>query len=238
MVEAVDGRTLDFRDPGTSALIAPSVLTDKVLLPNQIANLLSHLRVYQQILADGQDHAIVLEDDVKIPADLGMLADAIAGQLTEAEIALLNFDSKDTCRLTREGAVQLPGGRLLALPIDVNQPVSGAGYIITRKACERMTKLLPVRAKVDDWAYRYHEGMLDRVRCVVPLAITKSPDFGSTIERHPAGSLKPHMLALVTRYDPGFFGKLIAYRRQLIWRSWTRVELVDMPFTEKPSRLD
>jgi hypothetical protein len=117
-----------------------------------------------------------------------MLADAIADQLTEAEIALLNFDSKDTCRLTRKGAVRLPGARLLALPIDVNQPVSAAGYVITRKACERMTKLLPVRAKVDDWAYRYNEGMLDRVRCVVPLAITKSPssDLQSNATRQEA----------------------------------------------------
>ena len=167
-----------------------------------------------------------------------MLADAIADELTEAEIALLNFDSRDTCRLTLRGAVRLPGARLLALPIDVNQPVSAAGYVITRKACERMTKLLPVRAKVDDWAYRYNEGMLDRVRCVVPLAITKSPVFGSTIQRYPARSPKPYVLALLTRYDPGFFGRLIAHRRRRIWRSWTRVEFVDTPFVNKPSRLD
>ena len=44
IVTGIDGRSLDFRDPGTSAAVAPSVLTDKVLLPNQIANLFSHLR--------------------------------------------------------------------------------------------------------------------------------------------------------------------------------------------------
>ena len=87
----------------------------------------------------------------------------------------------------RKGAVRFPGARLLALPTDVNQSVSAVGYVITRKACERIAKLLPARAKVDDWAYRYNEGMLDRVRCVVPLT-TKSPVFGSTIQRYPARS--------------------------------------------------
>lgn len=239
IVQAIDGRALDFSDPAVSGAVAHPVLAGKLLLPNQIANILSHLRVYQQILADGQDHAIVLEDDVILPDDLGLLADALAGQLTEAEVALLNFDSRQTCYLTLAGSVELPSSRLLALPIDIDQPVSGAAYMITRKACERLTeRLLPIRARVDDWAHRYNEEMLDRVRCVVPPAVTKSPMFGSTIDRHPPGSLKPVVLALLDRFDPGFFGKIIAYRRRRIMRSWNRFQFVDMPFINKPSRLD
>lgn len=227
MVEAVDGRTLDFSDPATNATVVPAILACKLLLPNQIANALSHLRVYQQILAAGHDHAIVLEDDVVLPADLGLLADALAEQLTEAEVALLNFDSREPCRLTPAGSVRLPSSRSLMLPIDINQPVSGAAYIITRKACERLTEqMLPVRARVDDWAQRFNEGMLDRVRCVVPLAVTKSPLFGSTIERHRPRSMTALTLSLLTRHDPGFFRKMIAYRRQRIWRRWNRVQIV------------
>ena len=147
----------------------------------------------------------MLEDDVVLPADLGPLADALAEQLTEAEVALLNFDSAQPCRLTPARSVRLPSSRLLMLPIDINQPVSGAAYIITRKACERLAeRLLPVSARVDDWAHRYNQEMLDRVRCVVPLAVTKSPLFGSIIERHRPRSFTPLALSLLTRYDPGF----------------------------------
>ena len=239
IVQAVDGHELDFRDSQTVANIQPLVLENNLLLPNQIACVLSHLDAYRRILDDGSDYGFVFEDDVILPPDLGPLADAIAKQLTGAEIVLLNFDSKDTCRMTREGSVELPGSRLLALPIDVTEPVSGAAYIITRQACERMIEqLLPVRAKVDDWAQRYNEGMLDRVRCVVPLPVTKSPDFGSTIEYYSHDSLKARLLAAVMRHDPGILGKALAYRRQRIWRSWSRVEFVDMPFVNKPSRLD
>lgn len=239
IVQAVDGRELDFDDPRTVANIEPSVLDSNLLLPNQIACVLSHLHAYRKILDDGSDYGFVFEDDVILPSDLGSLADAIAKHLAGAEIVLLNFDSKSTCRMTREGSVELPDSRLLVLPIDVTDPVSGAAYIITRQACERMIEqLLPVRAKVDDWAQRYNEGMLDRVRCVVPLPVNKSPAFGSTIEYYSSESLKARLLTAVMRYDPGILRKAIAYRRQRIWRSWSKVEFVDMPFVNKPSRLD
>jgi glycosyl transferase family 25 len=239
IVQAVDGRELDFHDPRTVATIEPSALDSNLLLPNQIACVLSHLHAYQKILDDGLDYGLVFEDDVILPSDLGSLTDAIAKHFAGAEMVLLNFDGKNGCRMTREGSVELPGSRLLVLPVDVTEPVSGAAYIITRQACERMIEqLLPVRAKVDDWAQRYNEGMLDRVRCVVPLPVTKSPVFGSTIEYSSSDSLKARLLATVMRYDPGILGKAITYRRQRIWRSWSRVEFVDMPFVNKPSRLD
>jgi glycosyl transferase, family 25 len=249
IVQAVDGRELDFDDPRTVANIEPSVLGGQardgqgldstLLLPNQIACVLSHLHAYRKILDDGSEYGFVFEDDVILPSDLGSLADAIAKHLAGAEIVLLNFDSKGTCRMTREGSVELPDSRLLVLPIDVTDPVSGAAYIITRQACERMIEqLLPVRAKVDDWAQRYNEGMLDRVRCVVPLPVNKSTAFGSTIEYYSSESLKARLLTAVMRYDPGILRKAIAYRRQRIWRSWSKVEFVDMPFVNKPSRLD
>jgi glycosyl transferase, family 25 len=239
IVEAVDGRKLDFRDPQTAANVEPSVLDNNLLLPNQIACVLSHLCIYQKILSDASDYGLVFEDDVILPPDLGSLADAVAEHLAGAEIVLLNFDCKDPCRMTREGSVELPGSRLLVLPIDVSQPVSGAAYIITRKACERMMEqLLPIRAKVDDWAYRYNEGMVDRIRCVVPLSVTKSPAFTSTIDYYSPRSPKARLLAMIVRYDPGILSKAIVYRRRRIWRSWSRIEFVDMPFVNKPSRLD
>jgi glycosyl transferase, family 25 len=237
IVQAVDWHELDFHDSRTAA--EPSVLESSLLPPNHTACALSHLRTYQKIFNDGLDHGLVLEDDVILPSDLGSLADAVAKHLTGAEIALLNFDSKGTCRMTREGSVEVPDSRLLVFPIDVTEPVSGAAYIITRQACERMLEqILPVRAKCDDWANRYNEGMLDRVRCVVPLPVTKSPAFVSTVGYNAPGSLKARLLAAVARYDPGILGKAIAYRRQRIWRRWWRVEFVDTPFVNKPSRLD
>jgi glycosyl transferase, family 25 len=239
IVEAVDGRNLDMDDPQTLESIAPSMLSRSWFMPSHVAVALSHLRVYRKILADGLDRALVLEDDVTVPADLGSVADALAGHIVGAEIALLNYDSKDTCKMSREGLVRLDSSRVLALPLDVYQPASGAAYVITRKACERMDQsVLPVRAKCDHWGHFYSEGVLDRVRCVVPLVVTKSPNFESTVDYNSQESLKARLLRLITYHNLQLFQRAIAYRRKRIMRKWTKVAIVDEPFVAKPSRLE
>jgi glycosyl transferase family 25 len=238
IVEAVDGRDLDMDDPDTLASIAPSMLNSDWFLPSHVAVAMSHLRVYRKILADGLDWALVLEDDVDVPADLESLVDALAGHLDGAEIALLNYDSKDPLKMSREGLVDLPSSKVLVLPLDVYRVVSGAAYVITRKACERMDEsVLPVRAKCDNWGHHYSEGALDRVRCVVPPAVHKSPGFESTVGYNSGESLKARLLRMIGRYDLRFLQQLVVYRRQRILRKYARAEIVDEPFVAKPSRL-
>lgn len=235
LVEGIDGRDLDLHDPQT---IDPSVLNSSSFRAGVAGCALSHLRVYQKILADGLDQALVLEDDISVPADLGSLTDALTEHLIGAEVVLLNFDSTDTCKVSLEGSVDLPFSRMLVLPIDVSQPKSSAAYIITREACKRMNdSVLPVQASPDDWRHFYHEGVLDRVRCVVPLAVGKDPGFASTIDYYSRRSFKARLNVLVARYNLQLFHRAISYRRKRIWRNLTRVEMVDEPFIDKPSRL-
>ena len=201
---------------------------------------LSHLSVYQRILTDGLDNALVLEDDVLVPADLNNLADAVAEHLTGAEIALLNFHSSEPCRMGRMGAVSLTSGRFLALPIDISQPQSGAAYVITREACERMVKrAVPIRVLADSWWHFFREGQIDRVRCVVPLAVDKSPRFASSIGTYGVGDgLKARLVGPLVRGNFPGLRQALAYRRRRILRQWGRSEMVRAPFVEMPSRLD
>lgn len=228
IVVAVDGHDLDLDDPQITAAFAPPYRYSCWFRPMRAACALSHLNVYRKILADGPEQALVLEDDVIIPADLATLLDALAKHLAGPEVALLNFDSVDTCRVSRADSVDLPAARQLVLPVDVRQPMSGAAYIITREACKRMEESrLPIRSRTDDWGYFCNAGMLDRLRCVVPLAVTKNPKFASTIGYYPDKSLKGRALSLITRYDLSLLQRAVAYRRQWIWREYTRVEFVD-----------
>lgn len=236
IVTGVEGAALDLHDTTT---IAPALLTRSSWPAGMAGCALSHLRVYQKILADGLETAIVLEDDVSVPPDLSALADEVGRHLTGAEVALLNYDSEETCYMSREGAVGLSSSRQLVLPINVRQPGSSAGYVVTRQACERMDKsMLPVRASPDDWWFFYREGILDRVRCVAPLPVHKSPRFESTIGLYSLGNgLKARVVAPLVRYKIPLVRQAISYRRDRIYRQWTRSELTDMPFVEKPSRL-
>ncbi len=236
LVEGVDGRDLNCADPQT---IDPSVTGSSWFRPGVAGCALSHLRVHQKVLADGRDHALVLEDDITVPADLGKLADEVAGHLKRAEVALLNYDSPETLKMSRDGAVDVSATRELVLPIDIGQPESGAAYVITREACQRMTEnALPIRSKADDWGRFYRDGLLDRVRCVVPVPVAKDPAFNSTMDYHSRGSLKAQTLALIERYRLQLLERAVVYRRQRIWRRFNRVEIVDEPFVFKPSRVD
>jgi len=235
VIEGIDGRDLDMANP---AMVAPSLLTNYPFPAGVAGCALSHLRAHQAILADGLDSALVLEDDVILPTDLGNLIDAVADQLTEAEVALLNYER--VRRMSPKGSASLPSGRLLALPLDVRQPTSAAAYMITRKACERMNQEMPpVQVEADTWAFFYQQGLLDRVRCVFPMAVSKSPVFASTIGPYLLGNgLKARVLMPLARRRIPLVHQALAYRRQRLWRHMTQSEIVDMPFVEKPSRLE
>jgi glycosyl transferase family 25 len=245
LITAVDGRDLDLHD---TTIIDPSLpfidpslpIVDSRLAAGTAGCALSHLNIYKKIIADGLDEALVLEDDVILPADLASVADAVAGQLAGAEVALLSYDSPDPCKVSVEGAVHLPCSRTLALPIDIHQPRSTGAYVVTREACERLAKsLMPVRVQADSWWYFYSEGLLDRVRCVVPQPVLKSAKFTSMIGSYSLRSgIRGRLAAPLMRHKIPVLHQALCYRRQRILRQWARAEIVDMPFIEKPSRLD
>jgi glycosyl transferase family 25 len=238
IVTAVDGRDLDINDPAT---MDPSLSAKVGLLAAGTAGAaLSHVSVHKKIIADGLAAALVLEDDVVLPADLGSLADAVAAQLTGAEVALLSVDTPEPCQMSLEGSTGLPSSRLLALPIDVKQPHSGGAYVITREACERMVKCVPpVRSPADSWWFFYREGVLDRVRCVVPVPVFKDPGLVSTIGSYSLrNSVVGRLAGPLVRGKIPLVHQALSYRRHRIYRQWSRSEFVDIPFVEKPTRLD
>jgi glycosyl transferase family 25 len=234
-VTAIDDREMDLH---RSEMVHPSYLQRSEWCPGRVGNALSHLRAFEEILAEGIDQALVLEDDVTLSPEIGIVLDALRGHMVGAEVALIHFDSHDICELSNEGAVRLAGDRVLALPIDISAVNSAAGYVITREACERMTKtVLPVRSNADDWSHWYSEGAIDRVRCVFPHAVNKDPRFESTIEYRAPTRLKGRVLEAIRRYRIPLVGRLVSYRRKTIW-SKLRIEFVDTPFVRRPSRLD
>ena len=237
IVTAVDGRDLDLNDP---AVVHPSLLT--TTFPAGMAGgSSSHVLAYKKIIADGLDKALVLEDDTVLPADLGNLIDAVADHMTDAaEMVLLSYDNPQPTELSREGAVRLPSSRVLALPIDLSRLVGAGGYIITREACERLIKCaVPARGGADIWWTFYSEGALDRVRCVTPIPVHKNPKLESTIGSYRLGNgVKARLILPLVRRKLPILQQVVLYRRQRIYRQWSRSVLVDTPFVEKPSRLE
>jgi glycosyl transferase family 25 len=238
IVEAVDGRELDLTDPQVISSVAPSFRAAEWFLPTIAACAMSHLSACRKVLDANLPWALILEDDVTIPADLQVIAEAVAAQLTGAEVALLNFDSDQVCKVSRQGAAELLSGRKLVFPVDVRVPRSTAAYVITREACERITKgALPIRANPDDWGHFYDEGMIDRLRCVVPLAVVKDPSFRSTIGYYSDASIKARTLRVASQLRLQVLERAVARRRERLWHKyWQQVEYVDEPVVPGTAR--
>ncbi len=238
VIPAVDGRDLDLED---TTLVDPSLVSRSPFVAGTAGCALSHLHTYRKIVEDGRERALVLEDDVLLPDDLEDLAHDVAGHLTGAEAALLNYASypPGPLGISAEGSLDLPSSRLLALPIDIRQLVNSGAYVITREACERLVdQLLPIRVHADDWRFFYEEGLVDRVRCVVPQPVPKCPKFESTIGLYSLGNgVKARLVGPLVRHRIPILHQAILYRRQRIMRHWDRAEVVDQPFIEKPSRI-
>lgn len=97
---------------------------------------------------------------------------------------------------------------------------------------------MPIRATADDWKLYYEEGFVDRVRCVLPQPVAKCPNFESTIGLYSLGNgVKARLIAPLVRSKIPVLHQAILRRRQRIMRHWDRIEVVDMPFIERPSRL-
>jgi glycosyl transferase family 25 len=221
IVEAVDGRDLDLND---TSLVDPGVVGNNMLrsgagVAGVVGCALSHLRVYRKMMADGFDRALVLEDDVSLPADLVDLADSIGKNMTGAEIVLLNFHSPVACRVTREGSVALPSSRVLVRPVDIRELTSSGAYVITAEAAARMEQAtLPVKAHPDDWEIFRREGALDGVRCVAPMPVANVADFRSTIDHYEPGSLQARLREWVATVRVPVLYQALARRRQVTFR--------------------
>lgn len=223
-VEAVDGRELDLPDP---SVLDPALFTRTSgpgFRPGSAGCALSHLRVFRQIIQDGTEHGLVLEDDVVLPSDLEALADAVAAQMSGPEVALLNFHAPEPCEVTDLGSVPLPGSRSLVYPVRAPRLTSAGAYVVTREACLRLEEfLLPLRTYVDDWGHFCGEGILDAVRCVVPMPVTNSPTFRSTIDYYSPGSFQWRLRESLDQARLPLVSRALILRRRRTFRrlGWT-----------------
>jgi glycosyl transferase family 25 len=212
IVDAVDGRGLDL---GDARLVEPAFARANTPRPGIVGCSLSHLETYRRIIDDDLEIACILEDDVVIPDDLVILADAIGQQMSGAEIVLLNFHSQEPCRITKANVAHLPLSRLLAQIVDEGQVTSAACYLITREACARMVKTIPpVRVVADDWAFFVGQGAVDRLRCVVPMPVVQNTDLRTTISYHQPDSMYSSVRELISGSRIPILRQALALRRR------------------------
>lgn len=143
----------------------------------EVACFLSHAGVLRRFLEGDGEFALVLEDDAKLPNDIG---DILAAAIARA-------DEWDLLRLsTVNDGIRVPYSRLTDthhFAIALTREKGAAAYVINRRCAEMyVDKLLPIRLAWDiafDTEYRY--GL--KSVFVEPPPIDQSSDFESQIQK-------------------------------------------------------
>jgi glycosyl transferase family 25 len=227
-VAAVDGSALTASD--RAKLVDKDVvgIHPHWMNPGQIGCALSHLRVYQRrARAGGAEIALVLEDDVILPSDIGEVCRKIGAHMRGREIVLLYFRAFGTCRFSAQDAVELKSGVRLLYPVDVGQPITASAYLVTAEACRGLAEvILPVRAGADNWGHFYGIGAIESLRCVLPRAIGVRNDFKSTIDHTRVRAPRAQVTTFVDRHRVVGAFQLLTMNRKLIERRMSKTAIV------------
>lgn len=172
LIKAVDGQALTQRDLEEMCDLEAIRASPDWLTPGMLGCALSHYGVYRKIVEAGEEMAFVLEDDMVLPNDLPDLLDGISREIASNEIVTLYYFSFSPCLLSKKDTVRVTDNYELYFPVDVSQPITTGGYVITKKAAESLLRIiLPIRVGPDSWGYFYDNGGFESFRCVYPVPL-------------------------------------------------------------------
>ena len=142
-IAAVDRMAIDTSVPEFDAR-GYKLLHGRDFHDGEIACYLSHIACLRAFLASSADHALILEDDCRLPADLPAIVDAAIAQGDEWDILRLS---------TVNSGIRIPYRKLdetHSLAIALTREKGAGGYVVNRRCAEVfLDKLLPIRVAWD-----------------------------------------------------------------------------------------
>ena len=225
-VEAVDGWALTSAERASLVDEAAVARSPKWLTAGLIGCSLSHLRAYERIVQAGDEIALVLEDDVRLPHAIAETASEVASHMSGSEVVLLYFRSLGVCGFSARDSVPLSGHMQLVYPMNIRQLGSTVAYLITGEACRRLADVvLPIRFGPDSWDELYGLCAIQSVRCVFPRPVATRMDFKSTITK-PRTTPVGRTTGFIARHRIFPLFQLLALNRYVIERRMSRIEIM------------
>ena len=212
IVTAVDGTQISNEELDRLP-IADCVRTNSYYTRTIVGAAMSHVKVYKKILASGDETALILEDDAVLCDGFGDVLGSIRSRIKPNEIILCHYMSVETISLSNVDSQSLAKGYDLYHPLSLRCVNSGAGYVITRGAVEKLLKtVVPMQAEADSWKAYYEQGGFDSIRFVYPMPIRVRGDK-STIAADSQSRLRRWLTTKCDDYRlPPFYQILRAVR--------------------------
>jgi glycosyl transferase family 25 len=187
---------------------------------------LSHLNLYQKIVKEKLDVAVILEDDVIISDSFPSTLEKIQNSIKPDEVIMLYYQSWQPLKLLSDSEQNL-GECSIYQPQDINQIITTGGYVITHNVAKNfLEKVYPIDVSADSWGVFHRRGILSNIRCVYPRVVNVLP-FKSSIEY-----IKSPLLSKVSKLINGFkipgAYHFLKAKRSKRMKSVQRVEIIEL----------
>ncbi len=178
-----------------------------------IATSLSHRKVYEAIISDNVEVALILEDDARLLENFSSVLEAIPKRVKGSEVVLLHYISFAPLGLSTQSEVELVDGRKLMFPLHLEGVGSAAAYVITQAAARKLfDNLLPLQTAADSWYDFTARGWLEKVR-VLYKPVVSLIGAKSTIYIDSQSGFRSKLTELVDRYRIPVFSTYLRRKR-------------------------
>ena len=143
------------------------------LTPGMVCACYSHYLIYQKIISENLDMALVTEDDVVFSPNINEILTGIENSIKANEVILLHYMAFSEIPLSKTSAIDIGGGTSVYEGVNsFANANSAAGYVITREAAKTLSEfVLPVRYGTDCWRDFLEGGGIKAVRFAFPQPI-------------------------------------------------------------------
>jgi glycosyl transferase family 25 len=221
-IVGVDGTEIDRTDAASGARHNPDYPSP------QIGCSLSHVTACRRIVEQGLPYALVVEDDIVLPAYIDALVARIGAVIRPGEVISLYSPTMVRTEFAKDQPIDPEHGLNLLLPLDMKDVRTGAAYVIEREAAAGIAAGNdPVRFLADDFRSFYDSGFINHVRIIHPTPCSVKP-FQSSLEHFRARSWKRKISDVANRLP--LVSSLVALRRWLLRQKHSRnIVPVDRP---------
>lgn len=172
LIDAVDGEKLTDEELKRLCDMEEAKKRPHKLTVGALGCALSHLKAYEKMLADGEEIALILEDDAVLPKGIDKILEQVEKNIGGREAILLHYFRilPERPILSSYGATALSDSHRLLYP--VNFPMSGTAYVIKANTARALIRIkLPIKAEADDWGHFFEQGAIESLRCIYPKAV-------------------------------------------------------------------
>ena len=162
----------------------------------EIGCYMSHVRALETFLADGEPHAVIMEDDAVLDPEAIQDLRLLTNRGDWDVVKLFCFHRGMPAKV-----VDLPGGHRLV--IHLTRTTSTAAYLVNRRGAERLlSSLLPIKEPID---HAMDQGWLNglRIRGVRPLMARLLPSAAASTIGYGAKKKQPWPQLLVVQLRKG-----------------------------------